>query len=560
MPANGLNWTRDVTPSGRFVVRARNVSGAAMRLFVWSMPMRDSGGSGTPWQSVTSWDALGYRLETAWPRELAPDRTGVESENLCGTAAMGEPLPVRVDLEYADLAIRHWSMVAQRHDDAPEWRSSLIPNIAADPEFTCSADPEAADGFVHFLHEIALPAGDSVEIAARVAVMGAQLKPMILPSGLPAFRDTEVARAAENRLRGLQLNAIAAGLPIAGGEGRFGAFVAEGIGFFRNFVTYSAQAHLREAAWLDSPELGLDILRNLSRIQRADGSYPGHNYSSRPARDFYHAEFVTGLQRMVENHGIDPDEFRPTLRRYLDWLLRDRLIDFGGPALIAVRDQNETGQEYMSRYLFANAKADRWEEFVVGGVDATCYAYALAEWLQDPIASRLEAGITQIAYDPEARWYCDVLPNGQRSPARPATGFYPFLYLPLDRLDTGLIPIHARNYLLERGIAADSIADPRFSSVGVWNGRRLNCPWNGRSWPMASCHVVDAWYRAAETDSQLLPLAHEAFQKTISIMEWQGTPTSYEHYDPITGLPSLYRGYDDYMHSWILDLCMRHGK
>ena len=77
---------------------------------------------------------------------------------------------------------------------------------------------------------------------------------------------------------------------------------------------------------------------------------------------------------------------------------------------------------------------------------------------------------------------------------------------------------------------------------------------------MASCHVVDAWFRASEIDSSLLPLAREAFQKTISIMEWQGQPTSYEHYDPITGLPSLYRGYDDYMHSWILDLCMRHGK
>ena len=50
--------------------------------------------------------------------------------------------------------------------------------------------------------------------------------------------------------------------------------------------------------------------------------------------------------------------------------------------------------------------------------------------------------------------------------------------------------------------------------------------------------------------------------KAITLMFHNGDPArpnSYEHYDPFTGTPSLYRGYDDYMHSWIVDLIMRHA-
>ncbi|MBW7928277.1 MAG: hypothetical protein H3C58_09370, partial [Fimbriimonadaceae bacterium] len=34
-------------------------------------------------------------------------------------------------------------------------------------------------------------------------------------------------------------------------------------------------------------------------------------------------------------------------------------------------------------------------------------------------------------------------------------------------------------------------------------------------------------------------------------------PCCYEHYNPVTGVPALYRGYDDYMHSWVADLILR---
>jgi hypothetical protein len=34
-------------------------------------------------------------------------------------------------------------------------------------------------------------------------------------------------------------------------------------------------------------------------------------------------------------------------------------------------------------------------------------------------------------------------------------------------------------------------------------------------------------------------------------------PNCYEHYHPFTGRASVYRGIDDYQHSWVLDLLIR---
>jgi hypothetical protein len=36
-------------------------------------------------------------------------------------------------------------------------------------------------------------------------------------------------------------------------------------------------------------------------------------------------------------------------------------------------------------------------------------------------------------------------------------------------------------------------------------------------------------------------------------------PNCYEHYNPDTGRPSLYRGFDDYQHSWVNDLIVKYA-
>jgi len=37
-----------------------------------------------------------------------------------------------------------------------------------------------------------------------------------------------------------------------------------------------------------------------------------------------------------------------------------------------------------------------------------------------------------------------------------------------------------------------------------------------------------------------------------------GLPNCYEHYNPVSGQPSVYRGVDDYQHSWVVDLIIKY--
>jgi hypothetical protein len=42
---------------------------------------------------------------------------------------------------------------------------------------------------------------------------------------------------------------------------------------------------------------------------------------------------------------------------------------------------------------------------------------------------------------------------------------------------------------------------------------------------------------------------------------WEGDasrPNSFEHYHPVSGRPSAYRGIDDYQHSWVNDLIVQY--
>ncbi|MBE0555670.1 MAG: hypothetical protein IH628_00425, partial [Proteobacteria bacterium] len=53
----------------------------------------------------------------------------------------------------------------------------------------------------------------------------------------------------------------------------------------------------------------------------------------------------------------------------------------------------------------------------------------------------------------------------------------------------------------------------------------------------------------------------EFIAKSCRMMFFDGDslrPNSFEHYHPVTGAPSLYRGIDDYQHSWIVDLIIQY--
>lgn len=595
-----------------------------LHLFVWSLPEVRTLCHGTPWQSMTSVeatdDSMKVRFETAWPSELEPDRTGIESEMIAGGSTMGSPLPIY--LEYGASQVRQsWTVnLAQRHDESPLYELSVLPEkfvggkLAED--FKPFVGTEPVEGLAHLVQHyvlddrrplvVACGSGLSPELA-RASMEDGRREDVFERSaeswrtyfrGVPQFSSSDeyLTSAYWYRWYGLRLNTVDLPLPIHGTKEIFSPFVTEGIGFFRNFVSYSAQAHLREVSWMHDPSLAVGILDNFAKVQKGDGSFPGHSYSCRPARDFYHSDIGTGMLELKYRHvGAVTKVHAQMLHRYADYLVehRTRSEDPTGAAMYDVFDQNETGQEYMSRYRFASEAADKWGSFRVGGVDATVYAMSVFSAASSFSPGEFDAkkaihyqylkfgagrGLAQLSYDPEAKYFCDVLADGTRSPARPATGLYPLSqYAVWRNLKVPFPEIVERwfanpdEFNLAKGFPATAGSDPTFSAEGEWKEKRLNCPWSGRSWPMANSHLVDGicWAAVAANLSflkghqpRLAELAVEAFNKAIRLMFHNGDPlrpNSYEHYDPVTGVPSLYRGYDDYMHSWIVDLIMRHA-
>lgn len=724
-----IRETRVVTEGQEWVSVFELLEGEPVHAFVWSLPELKEAGYGTPWQSLTDCEVgdngISFDFATSWPGELEPDRTGIDAERIAGEAVaeMLPPLTLRVSLSASQPPLSHTVNLAQRHDDPPLWETSLLPqklrNGRLPGDHKLLVGPPPVEGLVHILQQYELRVDLPLVVTAAVSIgnKSSQFESkgteVISESegawkayfaSVPQFSSSDpfLTNAYWYRWYGLRLNTVdIPELPVChnigfrlsdsnspGVQGQdgpgthrleadatFSPFVTEGVGFFRNFVTYSAQAHLREVAWMHSPRLALGILENLGKCQRADGSFPGHNYSCRPARDFYHADFATGAKMAKILH---PAKIRKkhlkTLGKYAWYLIAERKIGWGGKIELAhpdskahgsfaIFDQNETGQEYMSRYQFASEKADQWGSFIVGGCDATSYAcetiqlayrnfriFRHGKHIHSDNWDDCAYGMVW-QYNRADSFFCDITLDGVKSPARPATGFYPLLSLfpeqYLESLSRWLF--NPAEFWLPKGFPATAMSDPTFSEGGEWKNKRLNCPWSGRSWPMVNSHLVDVianvarWMEPSEIESErrrieaersevtgslviaelleafgseepvdsedlnsnfdnqvqsanslgsfepevqddlfgddfepeveesfgspfvegeLRVKAGEALMKAITLMFHDGDPTrpnSYEHYDPITGTPSLYRGYDDYMHSWIVDLIMRHA-
>jgi hypothetical protein len=91
----------------------------------------------------------------------------------------------------------------------------------------------------------------------------------------------------------------------------------------------------------------------------------------------------------------------------------------------------------------------------------------------------------------------------------------------------------------------------------------MNCPWNGRTWPMTNSHAAEALAQSAIrfSDPFLRKKAAEFITRFIRMMFFDGDPerpNCFEHYNPLTGKPSMYRGIDDYQHSWVNDLIIKY--
>jgi len=251
--------------------------------------------------------------------------------------------------------------------------------------------------------------------------------------------------------------------------------------------------------------------------------------------------------------------------------------------MIDVVDQYETGQEYMSRYQVVDDRADAygWENRIrLKGIDVTVYAYALFRCLArvapragaaadvgrwEMLAGRTAAAVRERMWDAGAGMFFDVDPRTMtRTGVAAAVCFYPYF---TDLAGEEHVPGLERNLLdprrfwTEYPVPSSALDDPLFNAVAEWKGKRHVCPWNGRTWPMTNSHVMEVlgrWGDAAHP--RLRAAAGQLLARFVRMMFHDGDidrPNCFEHYNPCTGAASVYRGIDDYQHSWVADLIIQ---
>jgi hypothetical protein len=394
-----------------------------------------------------------------------------------------------------------------------------------------------------------------------------------------ACDDPFLERYFDYRVAGLHLNRLGG----AAGHVRYPA-VAEGIGYFHVPITYSAQCHMMEMRWARDPEEAYGSLLNFIESQKPDGSFHGRLYTTHlEGTDFYHANWgdaVLAVDSVAPNAEFLARAY-DGLTRYARWL--DATRDREQSGMYDVVDQFETGQEYMSRYQAVDVDADRygWENRIrLKGIDVTVYAYQLKRALA-LLATRLghatHAGtwrdgaertgeaIRTAMWDDDVGLFSDVDPRTmRRTGVKAAVCFYPLLTDLLDDDAVRRLMAHLENpaeFAAPFPIPSSSLDDPRFAATAEWKGKRHNCPWNGRVWPMTNSHVIEGLLRQWHAGRRFVgPLAARLLTTFVHMMFHDGDlgrPNCFEHYDPLTGRASVYRGIDDYQHSWVLDLLLR---
>ena len=493
----------------------------------------------------------------------------------------------------------------------PVWRKALPSEGTATPEWAlspfaeggCDGVPDSLPsddiGWIWVAVAFRVPAGDDGPAALRMRLaprseagepvaVAASTEPLDWASyfaDFPAFTcgDAHLDRYFDYRVYGLGLNRVAGDW----GNVRHPC-IAEGPEYFHVPITYSAQCHMMEMRWRAGGREAWGSLLNFLDNQKEDGSLHGRLYPSHLAgTDFYHANWGDALLA-VDDMQPDTTADRRTLSRcygglarYARWLNAAR--DPEGSGMFTVVNHFETGQEYMSRYMAVDEAADvsGWRPRLrLKGIDVTVYAHQLfralgtlagrlgregdaSEWRV--VQDRCAGAIMWCMWCSDAHLFTDVDGRtGERTGVKAAVGFYPLL--------TGLVGGSRLDAMLDHledpstfgtafPLPSSSVDDPRFSAEGIWRGKRRNCPWNGRVWPMTTSHVIEGllrcWRRGSERAGAL---AADLLPRFVRMMFTGGDPerpNCFEHYNPHTGRACHFRGIDDYQHSWVLDLLAR---
>lgn len=355
--------------------------------------------------------------------------------------------------------------------------------------------------------------------------------------------------------------------------------ICEGIGELHAPCALAAPAHVRELRWLDSPDFARGVMRSFFSHQREDGSialriFADHTPEAGVSQTNW-GDAILALDAVWPDDDFLREMYTP-LARYADWLMHARDEEQSG--MLDIVSPREVGERHSSRFEVVDPGGAR-DELTRGarlkGVDVTTYAYALVRALEamaeraghPPDARRWRVIRERIALTLRSRmWsgddemFSDVDPaSGERTRVKTAHAFYPYATDLVTASDIAGLERH----LLDPGefwtpfpLPVTAVDDPLFSAYGEWKGQRQSQPWNGRVWPGVNSAVMDAFAAATAHAPALREEAALFLRRFVRMMFRDGDlgrPNAFEHYNPLTGQSSVYRGLDDVQRSWVAD-------
>ncbi len=384
---------------------------------------------------------------------------------------------------------------------------------------------------------------------------------------------------------GLSLNTIAAGV---------GTFqhpcVCEGTGLARRLSASAVPALVKELRWTN-PDLCRSLIRAVFAHQREDGSLPRCVFVDRI--DTEESDDTDWGAAFDAVNAVAPDpafaaEMYFRLARYAEWLVRTRDPESSGlfnapPLNRAARTSVRHTTSGVAPQGASSRDRSRGAlpEPPVKSVRATVCAYTLLRVLErfaaesgqraesarwGGAADRTRRAVRERMWSVDLGTFCDVdQVTGKSVGGHTDHGFLPFA---TDLATDDHRPGFERTLLDPQkfwtpfpvpSLAAD---DPRFDAAGVLDGVRLAAPRNGRVWPASSCVVIDALAsHGRERVPRLRDAAAHLIQRSIRMRFTDGDvarPNAYEHYSPLTGAPSLFRGHDDHQQGWLNDIIIRY--
>lgn len=343
--------------------------------------------------------------------------------------------------------------------------------------------------------------------------------------------------------------------------------IMEGRQAFQTYCCYSAPFMAFDRNWNDDPLVGWGHIASMVEAAYSDGRFPWY-VSPRTNNVPLDHPSKTGqsllpwtLWRWYQIHG-DRERMRalyPGMAKNVRWWIADR--DPDGNGLFTIDHQLETGMDDLFR-RWKTGKPKRYE-----AVDATVYTYlnlrAVANMARElgmpddasyfnAYADRSANALRTICWDAKQERFLDRNPEtGEITDYNSICQFYPLMTDIVGPEHLGMVRDHLLNpkeFWTLHPLPALSQTDPDFDPVNGY--------WRGPSWPAATSHVIEGFaITAKRLDRSLLPQAAELFRRA-AMNHLQPRADFYERYNPFDGRGLS--GFRDYMHSWWIDIYIRH--